>query len=342
MEDNKSNSFLRRIQILTMVKKKGELYSTSDLLRMIKKLGFSVSLRTVERDLEFCSKAPFLKLRFKKEEGIKDHLWYYEDDAELFNNPEISNISALAFNLVEKFLKTKLPLSAQNILNPFFKLAQNKLKSIEGKTDYKWSEKFHIQPRGQRLLPAEVKSEVLQMVFESVWKEKQFQAMYRRKWEKEAVERVVNPLGLVFQEEVIYLVCTFWKYDKKTDILRLPLHRFETATPLETERIIPKDFDLDEYIAEGHLDILEKKEPIKLKLLLSEGAASHLYETKMSEDQKLIEQKNKQVILEATVAYTSELRWWLLSLGEYVEVLEPKDLREEFGRIVRSMASKYD
>jgi predicted DNA-binding transcriptional regulator YafY len=28
--------------------------------------------------------------------------------------------------------------------------------------------------------------------------------------------------------------------------------------------------------------------------------------------------------------------------GEYVEVLEPEDLRQEFGRIARNMASKYE
>jgi predicted DNA-binding transcriptional regulator YafY len=48
------------------------------------------------------------------------------------------------------------------------------------------------------------------------------------------------------------------------------------------------------------------------------------------------------VLVEAEVLDTQQLRWWLLSFGENVEVIHPKSLRKDFAEMTRNMASYYE
>ncbi len=45
--------------------------------------------------------------------------------------------------------------------------------------------------------------------------------------------------------------------------------------------------------------------------------------------------------IEATVADTQELRWWLQSFGSEVEVLKPVRSRREFGDAAKRIAGRY-
>ena len=56
----------------------------------------------------------------------------------------------------------------------------------------------------------------------------------------------------------------------------------------------------------------------------------HLSETPISEDQEMVKETDGSYRLKATLADTSQLRWWLLGFGAHVEILKPKSLREEF------------
>jgi predicted DNA-binding transcriptional regulator YafY len=47
------------------------------------------------------------------------------------------------------------------------------------------------------------------------------------------------------------------------------------------------------------------------------------------------------VLVEATVADTRQLRWWLLGFGGRVEVLEPEGLRGEMKGHAERMAGRY-
>ncbi len=47
------------------------------------------------------------------------------------------------------------------------------------------------------------------------------------------------------------------------------------------------------------------------------------------------------MLVEATVADTAELRWWLAGFGSSVEVLGPASLREEFREEARRLARIY-
>jgi len=102
---------------------------------------------------------------------------------------------------------------------------------------------------------------------------------------------------------------------------------------------VPEGFDLDAYIASGELDFVISGS-IKFKAIFSKEAAFHLEERPLSDDQCMIDHDDK-VMLNATINDTSELRWWLLSFGDQVEVLEPKDIRSDMKNIIQSAAKLY-
>ncbi len=80
---------------------------------------------------------------------------------------------------------------------------------------------------------------------------------------------------------------------------------------------------------------------IKLRAVFSKAAALHLTESKLSADQKITRKKEGGVLIEATIADTAELRWWLLGFGSAVEVLGPSSLRKEFAAQSEEMHDIY-
>lgn len=81
---------------------------------------------------------------------------------------------------------------------------------------------------------------------------------------------------------------------------------------------------------------------INLKAFFDKYAAAHLHESPLSQTQTITDQEDGRVLVEAEVVETQQLRWWLLSFGEHVEVVSPKSLRKEFAEITRNMASHYE
>lgn len=182
-----------------------------------------------------------------------------------------------------------------------------------------------------------MKEEVLEAVCKALLEERRLRARYRKRGESEAKEYEVSPLGLVFQDRIIYLVATLWDYE---DPLLLLLHRFESAELLEKPCSPPAGFDLEAY-SEGELRFPEGEKPLRLEALFDAGAAAHLAETPLSADQQMTEKSDGRVLVKATVADTAQLRWWLLGFGAQVVVLKPALLRKEMAAVAAGMAGNY-
>ena len=80
---------------------------------------------------------------------------------------------------------------------------------------------------------------------------------------------------------------------------------------------------------------------MKLKVLFDKGAAQHLYERPLSDDQALAIQADGRVLLAATVNDTEELEWWLKAFGDQVEIVSPAPLRRKFANLADSLARLY-
>jgi predicted DNA-binding transcriptional regulator YafY len=80
---------------------------------------------------------------------------------------------------------------------------------------------------------------------------------------------------------------------------------------------------------------------IELELLIDEEVAIHLRESRLTDQQQMNLLDNGQSLFRATVRDTGQLRWWLLGFADQIEILKPKELRDEFRLKTAKMAKVY-
>jgi predicted DNA-binding transcriptional regulator YafY len=296
--------------------------------------GFKVDLRTVQRDLKELNEVfPITSVMGKP------IAWRWDKHAKAFDVPGMDRIGAMTLKMVGEFMAKLLPQSCMESLAPNIRRAEAILEDLGEKSYGGWPDKVRVVPRTQPLQPPDVDPDILDDVYEALFKDRRLKAAYRKKGAEETVEYVVNPLGVVAADPVIYLVATLWDYD---DVKLLAMHRFQSVEVMVEPVTKPNGFTLDKYLESGALGFaVTAGKMLKLKALFDRGAAAHLYESPLSESQTISDQGEK-VLVEAEVLDTQQLRWWLQGFGAYVEVVSPKSLRKEFTEISRNMARCYE
>ena len=222
------------------------------------------------------------------------------------------------------------------LIQPYLNRADEILSQVDNHGMDSWSEKVCIIPRTQPLIPAKIKPEIVNIVYQAVLNEKQLRGRYRRR-EGDEAEYVLHPLGLVYRNSVIYLVANLWDYE---DPYHFALHRFTQCELLESDLSIPEDFTLEEYVQEGSFQYAYGKD-IKITLLFSDGVGFHLQETPLSKDQQIVQKKDGRMQVTATVQDSDQLRWWILGFGDCVKVARPKKLRENICAVVNATVKLY-
>ncbi len=295
---------------------------------------FSVSKRTVERDLQDLSVAFPLAL----DDREKPYGWSWQKDAPAFDLPGLGNHEALTLMLAEQQMKLLLPGSTLDVMAPYFKAARLHLKAIPKSNHMQsWVNKVRTVPPAQPLLAPPIKSDVYHVVTESLLSEKILEIRYRRRGETQSCEYQIHPLALIQRGGVIYLYTRFFEY---SDTRLLAMHRIESATQLDSSATFPEGFSIDEEIRSGRLGFGDGA-MIQLKAIFNTVSGEHLFETPLSADQKIQLLEEDQLEVTATVADTPQLLWWLLAMGNGVEVIEPRQLRVKVVATINAMANRY-
>ena len=229
-----------------------------------------------------------------------------------------------------------LPLPTLRLLRPYFKHARRVLANTELGT---WTNKVRIIHRGPDLIPPAVQREVQDAVYAALLGGKRVMVTYRRRGSTTSSERLLHPAGLVTRMGIIYLVASVGDY---SDVRHFALHRMTEAQVL-TEKARPASgFDLDRHVRTDDAFSYPLSEgPMSLKLLVDDAVVEHLSESWLSKDQRITPGPDGRTLIEATVADTSELRWWLRGFGDHVEVQSPDGLRLEFKEHSRSLHELY-
>lgn len=328
------DSLLRYFDMLRLIPKAPRTISTPELLYKLNDAGYIVDLRTVQRDLSMLSSSHLFPI--SSTENTKPLCWFWPEGFNRVQMPMMSSDEALTLKLVETFLEPLLPPAIRSHMAEYFQLADNTLKASPLAC---WIDKVRIIPNGLSLLPAEIDAAVLPVIYEALLKNLRFETTYQGR-ESEAKTYEINPLGLVFRNNVIYLVATVGDY---SDIKQFALHRFQHAELSPKKVTIPSGFALDDYIAQGEFDypVTNSHQDITLKIKITGYMRKHLMETPLSIEQHITELDDDMYLLEAIVKDTEQLRWWIRSFSTNVEVLEPLELRAEFVGEARAMNKMY-
>ena len=294
---------------------------------------FNVSARSMQRSLEQ------LSARFPitcETVGRTNH-WYWIDSHAMTQLPAMTEHTAFALRLANEYLRPLMPPATLRLLDGYFKHANRLLK---GSALGRWANRARIVARGPALTPPPVREDVQRAAYDALLNSRRLEISYRSRSQGRPQQLSLNPLGLVFRETVAYLVATAWDYD---DVRHYALHRMSKPRLLNEPARTPPGFRLASHIHdELRFSYPLAREKIALRVAVAQEVAAHLAERRLSGDQRITLHADGRVLVEASVADTQELRWWLLGFGSAVEVLSPASLREEFAGHARAMQTMYE
>lgn len=293
--------------------------------------GITVTKRTVERDLVELSRLFPLETT---EKGTPIG-WRWRQDA-VQALPGIDLVEALSLALVGDLLSQTLPSSLHRSISARVNDARSKLAALPGHTIASWSQLARYLPAGMPLLPPKVSPDILTCVEEALIARKQIVVSYQSAAASAPRDFIMHPLALLSHGSTPYLLASL---GEGTKLWQYPLHRFLTAELLKEDSWRPPDFDLDQFL-EGGEATFGKQKTIKLEARLDPSLATILRETPLGEDQTLRE-KRGSLILKATLPYSWQLVFYILSQGPRMEVLKPKSLRNEIISSLESTLSNY-
>ena len=293
---------------------------------------FNVSVRSIQRSLERLSR---LFPIASETRGPANHWYWIERDA-LTQIPAMSESTAFVMRLAADYLRPIMPPATLRVLDPYFRHAE---RILSGTALGRWTNRTAIIAPGPALSPPAVSADVQEAVYSALMAHRRVEVDYRGKHDRQSKRIVLNPLGIVVRTGVVYLVATSWDYE---DIRHFVLHRMSGPKVTDDPAKTPPDFRLADHLGDdGSFAYPASPERIELRALFRAGAGAHLTETRLAPDHRATEQEDGRVLVEATVADTAELRWWLAGFGSLVEVLEPASLREEFREEARQLAGIY-
>ncbi|WP_232507821.1 helix-turn-helix transcriptional regulator [Ghiorsea bivora] len=330
-----SDTVMRQWMMLRMVPRSPSKISTIEIMNNLAAESFIISQRSIQRDLDkFSSIFPL-----ECDDRSKPFGWSWRKDAPTIDIPGMDSHTALAFYLAEQHLEPILPRETVVKLNPHFLSAKKILNELSGDSGTtSWVNKVRVLRQGPDLSTPEIDAGVQEKVYTALLLNKRLEVQYKKRGATKAKDYTISPLALVLKNGIFYIPCTVFNYD---DIRLMTLHRIKQATLTDAMIDSPENFDLDAYIQSGELSF-QVGDMIKLTAIIDKDVAFHLGERKLSPDQTLEEQEDDTFLLQATVNDTSELRFWLRGYDEQIEVLEPKELRDDLYRSAQAQIKKYE
>ena len=132
-------------------------------------------------------------------------------------------------------------------------------------------------------------------------------------------------------------------HDETVEAMRTyKVERIRSATLTADRYEIPEDFDPDRWLAHSWgIWSSEGTEVVTVRLLFDASVAHRVRESVWHRSQRLTERDDGRVELTVQVAGIVEIRPWIMSWGDAVEVLEPPKLREVVATAVRRLAERY-
>ncbi|MAT49771.1 MAG: hypothetical protein CMK32_01100 [Porticoccaceae bacterium] len=336
-----ADAFSRKLLILQMLPREEEGGITVEEIqrRLWNDHGIEVSERNIQRDL-------------RSLQGAEDHAgfpiscdedkpkpwrwsWY---GRELLGIPKMGRHTALTFQMVKDLLEPLLPAETMSYMQPNFDAAEEVLRKASAKRAGRWRDKIRGVPRSLRLIPPELEPGVLETVSQALLDDKQIEMSYRSgsRHASDVKSYPVHPYALIHRTTSVELI---GRIDGDSKIRRWALHRTESAQLLDAPSSVPRSFKLDDFI-QSELGFPGSGEKIKLEIWIHESAKNHVLETKLSNDQQIIEAADG-LIVKATVNEIVELKWWLLGLGDRARVIRPESLRDAIKGVINKMVEVY-
>ncbi|GFM83312.1 hypothetical protein PSCICN_40040 [Pseudomonas cichorii] len=328
------DTLLRLFALLRLIPTEPQRIATPTLLEKLRDRGFSVTLRSIQRDLSRLS-IPF---SLQCDDSETPFRWSFTREAPL-KLEDMDAPTALALFLSENHLSPILPQSVLDHLGPQFRRARNFLNGLGGNGLADWAKRVRSLPNGKTLLPAQVSAHTWAQVSDGLLERKQLEVVYHSRSKGELKRFRLHPAGLVSRHAVSYLLASV---DGYSDLRQFALHRITEVSVQEETGHEHESFDVDAYIASGAFSYREAEAQVELIADVRPQIAALLNETPLSHKQTLSNVSEQGWHrLHATVPLDRETLWWIFALNENIRLHEPRVWVDEVRERLNSMQALY-
>ncbi|AHD14006.1 transcriptional regulator [Pseudomonas sp. FGI182] len=328
------DTLLRLFALLRLIPTEPQRIATPTLLEKLRDRGFSVTLRSIQRDLNRLS-IPFSLVCDDSEMPFR---WSFTRNAPL-QMQDMDAPTALALYLSENHLHALLPQTVLDQLGPQFRRARNYLHGVGANGLADWARRVRALPNGKTLIPAAVLPEVWAQVSSALLERRQLQVSYRSR-SKDAIKQFrLHPAGLVSRHAISYLIATV---DDYSDLRQFALHRIQQIEVLGEAAELHSSFDVDDYIASGVFNLRQSDAHVELIADVHPQIATLLHETPLSQQQELTDLPSEDwKRLRAKVPLDRETLWWIFALNDNIRLHAPQVWVDEIRQRLRSMQAFY-
>lgn len=327
-------TLVRQWEMLKLLPTRQPGVTARKITEQLNSSGFAVSKRQIERDLDLLSQSFAIVCNDRG----KPYGWHWMEGAGA-DIPAVSAAEALSLSMVEKILTPLVPSTVLDAIAPRLNQAKDKLAKLQPYNDLvSWQEKVAYVPATLQQKGPIISDRILRIVQIALLRSQCIKVTYSPvSRHSETKQYTLHPLSIVQRGVTTYLAAKVEPYD---DVRLFVIHRMDDVEILEDKKtVIPEGFSLKNYLEQGALHFSDGNK-MRLRALIHEELAGHLEEAPLSEDQVI--SKTKQVIkLEVTITDSWHLRWWILSQGDKIEVIEPQTLRSEIKSTLERAAKPY-
>lgn len=150
--------------------------------------------------------------------------------------------------------------------------------------------------------------------------------------------RVVHPYNMTNFDGSLYLI----GYDMTSKSKRtFKIDRIKDVKILDIPFQRPLDFEIVKHLTSS-FGIFTGVPDVTIKVVFDMKIAPFIKEKQWHASQKLKELPDGRLQATWTVAGTREIKSWLMGFAEHVEIIEPKELRDEIKRDLQRMLAQYE
>lgn len=302
------DSLIRLLKMMQMIPLYPRWVTAKSLHEGLDAEGYSVTRRTVERDLNRFSTLLGL-INVESPEGNK---WSYSHDTQFTFLPALSAAEALSLKMVQQHLSHHLPPFLYTNMQAMFSKAEKALQ--DNRSLKAWLNKVAVVPPGIPIKPHQNNPEVLDTLYRGLLENKKVSIRYHR----QPKTFTVSLLGLIVRDNKLVFVC---HYEGFKDTRMILAHRVKDAKLAESTH--NETFDLQQYAYSGQPGSAITNEKIELQMEVKGYVRLLLNESTIGTNQSIAEKNDDWSSVSVTVPHTLELEHWLMSHINDVKIIAP-------------------
>ena len=178
--------------------------------------------------------------------------------------------------------------------------------------------------------------DIIHPVSDAILKKRRIEIIYYTMSRRKMSQRRVAPYKIWFHDGTFYLIghCSL-----KDEVRIFALDRIKMIRVTEEAFSMPGDFDVDAFMGDSFGVFVG--DPVRVKIWFTADIAGYISEKVWHASQEIHVQEDGSVVLEAEVAGTDEIKFWVLRWGANAMVLAPESLQAQIRTEAARMLSRY-